>query len=95
MDEAHNLADRARDMYSAELFKQLFMPYRKFWKESVLPVYQKFQAVNKWFTAIRNTFENNYGTRVVELPGELVSRGEFTGELGNFLQRTEAAYRIT
>lgn len=92
VDEAHNLADRARDMYSAELFKQLFMPYRKFWKESVLPVYQKFQAVNKWFTAIRNTFENNYGTRVVELPGELVSLvGEFTGELGNFLSENRSS----
>src|SRR5690554_3876304 len=60
VDEAHNLPERAREMYSAEITKNSLMKYRSFWKESAQAVYQKFQAVNKWFIAVRKTFDKTY-----------------------------------
>ena len=35
VDEAHNLGERARDMFSAELSKQALMKYRSDWKQQV------------------------------------------------------------
>lgn len=82
VDEAHNLADRARDMYSAELSKQSFMTYRAWWKQSAPEVYKRFASVNRWFIAARKTFESKYDTRAVDFPADLVSCvREFTKEL--------------
>ncbi len=86
VDEAHNLAERAREMYSAEISKNSFMKYRGFWRESAQGIYQKFQEINKWFIAVRKTFDKTYQARVIDFPDDLVSliKG-FTSELDNFL----------
>ena len=86
VDEAHNLAERARDMYSADLSKQSFMPYRKFWKQSEPLLYKKFQAVNKWFTAMRKSLDDGSNFRVIEFPEDLISSvKDFTYELEAFI----------
>jgi len=86
VDEAHNLAERARDMYSAELSKQDFMVYRKFWKQYAPLVYQKFQEINKWFIAMRKTLDNENNFKVIDFPEEFISLiEEFTSELETFI----------
>lgn len=88
IDEAHNLADRAREMFSAELSKQAFMQFRRFWKETAPEVYREFSAINKWFIAMRKTFQDKYDIRVIDLPSEFVSHVEgFGRELEDFLTK--------
>ncbi len=58
-DEAHNLPERARDMFSAALNKQAFMEHRKEWKQFAPKLYQAFSDLNKWFISMRKTFEKS------------------------------------
>ncbi len=72
VDEAHNLGERARDMFSAELSKQAFMKYRNDWKDQAPDLYKAFTAVNKWFIDLRKSFEKNYDDKTIELPAEFL-----------------------
>lgn len=49
VDEAHNLVDRARDMYSAELNKRDFLELEREFKGVRGDVQAAAKAVNKWF----------------------------------------------
>lgn len=49
VDEAHNLVDRARDMYSAELNKRDFLELEREFKGVRGDVHATAKAVNKWF----------------------------------------------
>jgi DNA excision repair protein ERCC-2 len=81
-DEAHNLPERARDMFSAALNKQAFMEHRKEWKQFAPKLYQAFSDLNKWFISMRKTFEKSYDSRSIELPEEFVDLIKiFTWEL--------------
>lgn len=46
VDEAHNLVDRSRDMFSAEIFKQTFLDTRKAVKEDLPDVCKKLRSIN-------------------------------------------------
>ena len=82
VDEAHNLGERAREMFSAELSKQAFMKHRKDWKQWAPDLYTAFTAINKWLIAIRKTFEKSYDDRIMEYPGDLIELLKiFTQEL--------------
>lgn len=47
IDEAHNLVDRARQMYSAQLYKDDVLACRRFMKEIDKKVYRKLSDVNQ------------------------------------------------
>ncbi len=49
IDEAHNLVDRARGMYSAELTKEPILEYRKYFKEKNTKLYRSFNKINSFF----------------------------------------------
>ena len=58
VDEAHNLVDRARDMYSAELRKRPFlslmrMADRKDWPD----LHRTWAAVNRWLIGVRKSLQ--------------------------------------
>ncbi|NLA83409.1 MAG: ATP-dependent DNA helicase [Clostridiales bacterium] len=72
IDEAHNLPERARDMFSASLNKQAFIEHRKQWKQSAPELYQAFSALNKWFIAIRKSFEKSYDARLAAFPTDFL-----------------------
>ncbi|WP_071394146.1 ATP-dependent DNA helicase [Bacillus tuaregi] len=51
VDEAHNLVDRGREMFSASLNKRTFLQLKKEYKGT--PVYQSASDVNAWFIQLR------------------------------------------
>ncbi|HHY81520.1 MAG TPA: ATP-dependent DNA helicase [Clostridiales bacterium] len=94
IDEAHNLAERARKMYSADLSKQSLMKYRKEWKQSAPDVYREFSAVNRWFINARKMFDKSYDAKVIDFPSELIVHVEkFTGALEKFVMESPLSIR--
>lgn len=48
VDEAHNLVDRAREMFSAEIYKQPFMELRRTIKSSLPGLYKSLGKIDTW-----------------------------------------------
>ncbi|WP_337100832.1 ATP-dependent DNA helicase [Paenibacillus sp. YIM B09110] len=73
VDEAHNLVDRAREMYSAELVKSAFLALQRELKGTDQAGYKAAKAVNDYFIALRKGREDS--PQLVEklLPSELVA----------------------
>ncbi|WP_426350515.1 ATP-dependent DNA helicase [Alloiococcus sp. CFN-8] len=57
IDEAHNLVDRAREMYSAELIKSDFLKLKKLMKGKAPKLYKALGEVNSEFIALRHLCE--------------------------------------
>lgn len=72
VDEAHNLVDRSREMFSAKLSKKAVLEERKKVKSSDPELYQILGRINKYFIDLRKTFESTYGTQVLEFPFALM-----------------------
>lgn len=53
VDEAHNLVDRAREMFSAELTKQVFLQLRKTTKEKIPKLAKTAGKINSFFIKLR------------------------------------------
>ncbi|QJD85377.1 ATP-dependent DNA helicase [Cohnella herbarum] len=53
VDEAHNLIDRAREMYSAALDKRNFMELEREFKGVRKEIHAAAKAINKWFIACK------------------------------------------
>ena len=53
VDEAHNLVDRAREMFSAELIKKDFLELERELKGVNPEIHQAAKAVNKWFIQLK------------------------------------------
>lgn len=75
IDEAHNLVDRAREMYSAELTKAPFLALQRELKGVHAEGYAAAKAVNQFFIALRKESENSI-TISSQLPSELVELAE-------------------
>lgn len=75
VDEAHNLVDRARGMFSAELRKSMFLEIQRTYKESNPGLYQAAKTVNNRFIVFRkvsNEEERIVGTHQPEMMDELL-----------------------
>lgn len=93
VDEAHNLVDRAREMYSAELYKADFLALQRASKNISPLVYQSAKAVNNYFIALRKSIEENDGgaedeAAVREFPEQLI---ELLESLAGALEQQLAA----
>jgi DNA excision repair protein ERCC-2 len=53
VDEAHNLVDRSREMFSARLRKSEFLELRRAVKSQLQPVYQAAGKINTWMLGAR------------------------------------------
>ncbi|TCM96522.1 Rad3-related DNA helicase [Paenibacillus sp. BK033] len=78
VDEAHNLVDRAREMYSAELRKADFLALQRASKTVRPLVYNSAKAVNQYFIALRKSMEEDATGRNMEryLPEQLLEQLE-------------------
>ncbi|MGF7034339.1 Rad3-related DNA helicase [Paenibacillus mucilaginosus] len=72
IDEAHNLVDRAREMFSAELAKSAFLAVQRAYKEVRPAVSEAAKTVNAWFTAYRKGHEGVNCSVLPGLPEELL-----------------------
>lgn len=70
VDEAHNLVDRAREMFSAELVKKDFLALERAYKSSQPGVHSAAKAMNKWFIRLRKQADERH-VIAKQLPGEL------------------------
>jgi DNA excision repair protein ERCC-2 len=53
IDEAHNLVDRSREMFSAEIRKQSFLDVRRSVKDDLSDVYKSLGKINTWMLKAR------------------------------------------
>jgi DNA excision repair protein ERCC-2 len=75
VDEAHNLVDRSRDMFSARLDKDAFLVLRRRLKNAQPDIYKALGRINAWLAAARRQCRNDGGHRVeAELPEALLER---------------------
>ncbi|EPY06279.1 DEAD 2 domain-containing protein [Paenibacillus alvei TS-15] len=75
IDEAHNLVDRAREMYSATLNKGDFLSLQREYKELNAEVHKAAKAVNAFFIQLRKESDGN-AQITQEVPVQLVERAE-------------------
>ncbi|MEH7012862.1 ATP-dependent DNA helicase [Neobacillus niacini] len=72
VDEAHNLVDRGREMFSASLNKDLFLQLKKEFKAFNKVIYDSANKINSWFISIKkNNGEQNEFT-LEQLDEELI-----------------------
>jgi DNA excision repair protein ERCC-2 len=57
IDEAHNLVDRSREMFSAEIFKQPLLDLRRAVRRELPQVYQSLGKINSWMIKVRKKCE--------------------------------------
>ena len=84
VDEAHNLVDRAREMFSAELFKQSFLEVRRGLKDDLPKIHKSMGTINNWFLVQKERFDDE-GEAIADedLPRTLLPL------LGKFCSSTE------
>ena len=73
IDEAHNLVDRAREMFSAEFFKQPLLDLRRQLKNELPHIFKSLGRINAWMVKARKKCEGS-GNPLAEkeLPEELI-----------------------
>ncbi len=59
IDETHNLVDRARDMFSAEIFKQPLLDLRRAVQGELPQVYKSLGKINSWMIKARKKCEKS------------------------------------
>ena len=72
VDEAHNLVDRSREMYSAEMHKQSFLALRRLVKEALPDIYRILGKVNVQFLKVKKSNQSQgQAFALDELPDDL------------------------
>lgn len=83
VDEAHNLVDRSREMYSATLHKGPFLALRKRLRTSLPSIYRSLGKINSWLVKARREMPENETT---------IAREEYPADLCQLLRKfTQAA----
>jgi len=59
IDEAHNLVDRSREMFSAEIFKQPLLDVRRAVRRELPQVYKSLGKINSWMIKARKICEES------------------------------------
>ncbi|WP_042456890.1 helicase C-terminal domain-containing protein [Neobacillus dielmonensis] len=57
VDEAHNLVDRGREMFSASINKQLFLQIKKQYKGVNKPIFEVASQINSWFLVFKKSMD--------------------------------------
>lgn len=73
IDEAHNLVDRSREMFSAEIFKQPILEIRRRLKNELPHIFKSLGRINAWLVKARKKCEES-GNPLAEKnpPDELI-----------------------
>jgi DNA excision repair protein ERCC-2 len=73
IDEAHNLVDRSREMFSAEIFKQPILDIRRQLKNELPHIFRSLGRINAWLVKARKKCERS-GSPLAEKsqPQELI-----------------------
>lgn len=84
VDEAHNLVDRARTMFSAQLYKRQFLGLKKMMKEKSSPIYKSLHKLNSFMIDMkklcnegRSHIQKEYPIVLNELLGDFINQCEY------------------
>ncbi|MFB7139394.1 ATP-dependent DNA helicase [Gottfriedia sp. NPDC056225] len=72
IDEAHNLVDRAREMYSASIFKSKFLELKNRYKSIKDDLYESVNVINKRFIELRKIWKDTVAPVSKEFDEELI-----------------------
>ncbi|MCK4261144.1 MAG: ATP-dependent DNA helicase [Halanaerobiales bacterium] len=74
VDEAHNLVDRARSMFSAELFKKPILDLKRETKEVIPELSKKLHKINLYMIQLRKKCEEREERTIIEkeLPKDII-----------------------
>ncbi len=73
IDEAHNLVDRSREMFSAEIFKQPVLNIRRKLKNELPRIFKSLGRINTWLVKARKKCEKSGNPLAEEnLPDDLI-----------------------
>jgi DNA excision repair protein ERCC-2 len=70
VDEAHNLVDRSREMFSAEIFKQSVLDVRRAVKDKLPHIFKCLGKINSWLVKARKSCEEVGGSHAQAEPPE-------------------------
>jgi Rad3-related DNA helicase len=73
IDEAHNLVDRSRDMYSAQICKSIILEQKRYFKAISKHLYKTLTGINQYFIDYKKALESKELV-AQELPKELCKR---------------------
>ncbi|ANS73677.1 ATP-dependent helicase [Paenibacillus yonginensis] len=76
VDEAHNLVDRGRSMFSAELIKSVFLSIKSEYKAANEGLSRAAGEVNSFLAAVKNNCSSEGRIIQAELPEELITKLE-------------------
>jgi DNA excision repair protein ERCC-2 len=68
IDEAHNLVDRSREMFSAEIFKQPVLDVRRQIKDKLPHIFKSLGHINAWLVQTRKKCQESPNPLVEESP---------------------------
>jgi len=68
VDEAHNLVDRSREMFSAEIKKQAFLDMRKIVRDELPDLYHCLGKINAYLVKVRKTCQSSGGLLTEKKP---------------------------
>ncbi|MEH7502661.1 ATP-dependent DNA helicase [Neobacillus drentensis] len=72
IDEAHNLVDRGREMFSASLNKELFLQLKKEFKGVNQAIFEAASKLNAWFISLKKENPDKHEFTVDQLDEELI-----------------------
>lgn len=76
IDEAHNLVERGREMFSAILIKSNFLQLYREYKETNPGLSQTAKSINRYFIELRKQMDEQNMKIQTDLPNELLSLAE-------------------
>ncbi len=93
IDEAHNLIDRAREMYSVTIIKEDFIKARKAVREISRTTAKRINDCNKALLALKRECDGFYAYKSSSEFDELITRMDYLGtELSRFSERYPGFY---
>ncbi|PLT31422.1 ATP-dependent DNA helicase [Peribacillus deserti] len=72
IDEAHNLVERARNMFSAEIIKSEFLQLKREYKNKSKVIFEAAKKLNDYFIAVKKQIPPSGFMAVKEIPEELL-----------------------
>lgn len=94
VDEAHNLVERARDMYSSSLLKSEFLNLKKLIKNEDYSLYKKLDKVNNLMIEIRKYNEETNFYIFEKVPPELIKYlGIAFDSMANYLAKDNIKFK--
>ncbi len=88
VDEAHNLVDRGREMFSASVNKQAFLQVKKDFKGVNKPIFDAASELNSWFLSLKKSMDGDKESVVEALDEELSQRLRNFAEIAEKLLAT-------